>query len=581
MTSSDTYVYDLSNEVDANPHIFMRKEYATCLDQSTGNYASNTSIIETSSLSNASKWVNYYEAKLLVPLSIFLTSSINGAFNPTATPCDFALGMKNTFLTLIHSINIQYNSVSITSQTGYSSLWNTFKLQTSLNVTDYASLASICFAPDTLTSVSYSATSTISGMGTMNNSNYASPEVITGLSNKAGLCNIGFLQRQNFLNYNPATNNSGVTTTTQSNLLYKSYCQSVAPSATNSGIWALFAVAEIRLRDLHDFFASAPLLKGSFLRLQLLLNNTSFGFTTTQINTTGPVAASMTLTSMSSAQAGVNPLMLASLNTDNGAFSLLYPTTPAAAPVPVPYIASIQVGATCLNTSQLQAMGTAVLSNPMLRSVTLSVPQYTFSPEIEMSYIQQGTKRIVFDDIFQYTIVNVQASSGTINALINNGIQGAQEMLVVPIVSSSSNQLSSAGNLALPAFQSPYDPCGGGPSGYIAQLTNLQVLVAGSSLLMKNAQYVYESFGQNYQGQAGQTNGNLNDGMGSGLVDQLGFWYSPFYYFNLSRGLASDDQVLKSITLLGTNTSNLQLDLYVFISHRKEITVDLRTGAMV
>ena len=62
---------------------------------------------------------------------------------------------------------------------------------------------------------------------------------------------------------------------------------------------------------------------------------------------------------------------------------------------------------------------------------------------------------MVFNDTFQYPIVNAQANSGTINSLINKGIQGAQEMIVIPVVSSSTNQLSSGGNLALPAFQSP------------------------------------------------------------------------------------------------------------------------------
>ena len=107
------------------------------------------------------------------------------------------------------------------------------------------------------------------------------------------------------------------------------------------------------------------------------------------------------------------------------------------------------------------------------------------------------------------------------------------------------------------------------------------MLLAGSTVLQKNSQYVYEIFGQDYFGQAGQTNGNLSDSLGSGLIDQLGFWYSPFYYIDLSRGLASIDLVLKSITFQCTNVSGLPLDLYFFVSYKKNFTIDLRTGAMV
>jgi hypothetical protein len=198
-----------------------------------------------------------------------------------------------------------------------------------------------------------------------------------------------------------------------------------------------------------------------------------------------------------------------------------------------------------------------------------------------MAFIARKTQKISFNDIFQYTVINVAANGGTINNLITNGIQGAQGMLVVPTVASATNFLGTGGTLALPQFQSPFDPCGGGPSAYCANLTNVQVLVAGSNLLQKNAQYMYESFGQLYQGQAGQINGNLSDGLSSGLIDQNGFFYSPFYYFDLNRNLASDDLVLKSITLLGTNTGSLPLDLYIFISFKREFTIDLMTGAII
>jgi hypothetical protein len=355
--------------------------------------------------------------------------------------------MKNTFLTLIHAIQIKYNATDITNSTGYSSMWNCFNLQTSFNATDYASFATICFAPDTLPSVNYTSTPTAAGVGVLNNSNYGVPESVTGTSNKAGQVNIGFLQRQNFLNYNPSLQvNNGVnsySSTAQATTLYKSFCTSTAPTATTSGIWALFGAVEVRLRDVHDFFASAPLIRGGYLNLNILLNNTSFGFNTIQgqgvgadAGTQPATSATMFLTSITSAQGGVNPLMVASgvLGAGNaivnGGSSLFYPQVPPTAtglnPPTLTYSESITEGSTGLNTTQLQNMGNQAPQNPFMKSVTLSIPQYTFSPDIEMAFIARKTQKISFNDIFQYTVINVAANGGTINNLITNGIQGAQ-----------------------------------------------------------------------------------------------------------------------------------------------------------
>jgi hypothetical protein len=590
--SSDLYVYDLSSQTEGDAHLFQRRDVLSCIDLNTMNYASNMCTIQTDVLTNSSKWLNLYEGVLIVPISIFLTTSnvstaAGNAFNPAATPCDYALGIKNSFLTMIHNISVQYNGVTITNQIPLCSMFNCFKLLTSMNSSDFASFASIGFSPDSLSSMAYSATATPGGIGMMNNANYAVPKSVTGSAIPAGSCNIGFLQRQNYFSYDPSAVGGGFTAAS-CGLVYKSYIGTpVAPVGTaSSGIWSQFILAQIRLRDLHDVFAQMPLLKGSFLRLQLGLNNTSFTFSATNavLNAAGTAIgtpSALFLTGLNSALGGVNPLMVASTLTNNGSNPLLYPTPTVANGTPAvttSYIASIQVGMTCLNTTQVQ-FGATQMGN-LIRSVTLTVPAYSFAPDIELSYLSQGQKKVVYNELFQYTIFNV-ANSGTINAIVSNGMLAPQEIYIVPVISGSTNFLNSNGTLALPAFQSPFDPCGGGSSSYIAQLTNVNVVVAGSNLLQKNTQYIFEAYGQNYNGQAGQVNGNLADSLGSGLIDELGFFYSPFYYCNLSRGLASDDLVLKSISVVAQNVSGYQLDLYVFITHKMDFTVDLRTGALV
>ena len=127
--SSDLYVYDLSSQTEGDAHLFQRRDVLSCIDLNTMNYASNMCTIQTDVLTNSSKWLNLYEGVLIVPISIFLTTSnvssaAANAFNPTTTPCDYALGIKNSFLTMIHNISVQYNGVTITNQIPLCSMWN-------------------------------------------------------------------------------------------------------------------------------------------------------------------------------------------------------------------------------------------------------------------------------------------------------------------------------------------------------------------------------------------------------------------------------------------------------------------------
>ena len=295
--SSDLYVYDLSSQTEGDAHLFQRRDVLSCIDLNSMNYASNMCTIQTDVLSNSSKWLNLYEGNLIVPISIFLTAATADpatGFNPVATPSDYALGIKNSFLTMIHNISLQYNGVTITNQIPLCSMWNCFKLLTTMNSSDFASFASIGFSPDSLSSMAYSATVTPGGIGMMNNSNYAIPKSVTGSAIPAGSCNIGFLQRQSYYNYDPAAA-GGFFNSTSCGLVYKSYISRNAPNGTVSSGWmAQYLCAQIRLRDLHDVFAQMPLLKGSFLRLQLGLNNTSFGFSVTNaVNNAGGTAIVM------------------------------------------------------------------------------------------------------------------------------------------------------------------------------------------------------------------------------------------------------------------------------------------------
>ena len=95
---SDQLVYDLGQQTEASPSIFVKKDWLSLLDNQNGQYNGNQSVIDTSQLSNSSRYMSYREAYLSIPMLMTLTCDVNGAgFAPAtiATSCDYAASLKN------------------------------------------------------------------------------------------------------------------------------------------------------------------------------------------------------------------------------------------------------------------------------------------------------------------------------------------------------------------------------------------------------------------------------------------------------------------------------------------------------
>ena len=171
----DKLVFDLSQEIEGSPNVFVRKDWINILDNQNQNYSNNQSIIDTSQLSNSNKYMSYREAYLAVPLLMtmgtptgtsYVSFQTTSGVLPAATPAfnafasagnsDYVLGLKNWFGTIIHSLTLDYNGTTICQQTPYSNMWNSFKLMTSLSYQDILSQGdSIGFFPDESTTFSY------------------------------------------------------------------------------------------------------------------------------------------------------------------------------------------------------------------------------------------------------------------------------------------------------------------------------------------------------------------------------------------------------------------------------------------
>jgi hypothetical protein len=192
----DKLVFDLSQEVEGSPNVFIRKDWLNILDNQNTNYQNNQSIIDTSQLSNSNKYMGYRESYFSIPLTLNVTTPLVADVVPDYTAAagastlqnaavaeraDLCLGLKNWFGSIIHSFTLDYNGTTIVQQTPFCNMWNSFKLLTTLSYSDVKTMgASIGFYPDTSNSWIFSqitvAAGGVGGTAVLGQT-YASPQV--------------------------------------------------------------------------------------------------------------------------------------------------------------------------------------------------------------------------------------------------------------------------------------------------------------------------------------------------------------------------------------------------------------------
>jgi hypothetical protein len=115
--SADTLVFDMSSQSEGSPSVFVRKDWLSILDNQNQNYQGNQSVIDTSQLANSNKYMNYREAYLTCPLVLTLTGGATTGTdyflpNSAAASCDFAIGLKNWYGSIVHSFTLDYNGTT-------------------------------------------------------------------------------------------------------------------------------------------------------------------------------------------------------------------------------------------------------------------------------------------------------------------------------------------------------------------------------------------------------------------------------------------------------------------------------------
>ena len=633
--SGDNLVFEESLNTEVDTSQFIKKSWVYVNDNNSQNYTSQI-VIDTTPISNAGGWSSLQEGFIVLPLVVQLTSENAGSLPLNTPKGDWTWAFKNAgAMQLLNSCTVEFNNQNIVQQTSFTNVFRSFKMMTSFSESDVINEgADILFAPDSAGSWSYcpsigTATEEVNqlgsngyvsggtvGLGITNNRN--SPSLSTyatsaGFLNTAspafassgvagqpvfqadgsvifqgipspsreagsyGDYNVGMVQRQSYINYdaNVVEQASGcqnlVNPATSCEAVYRSNKnQSVAGSI----VWRVYA--KLRLKDLHDYFEKAPLMRGATIRMYLNTNQSIINFTVPNAShfngTVGANTAPLLGINSVNVVGGLTcPLMIAS-NTFGSGCSTLPPDT---------YNLSVSIFKN--NNSVQTAVEQAQTS---LQSCRLYVPVYYMNALSESRYLSLApTRQIKYRDIFQYQFSNVAGNGNSFNFLVSNGINAVKSILVVPFASAT-QPARLVNGIAIPATTSPFNfalnPCTSAPATPDPiMLSNFNILVSGVNLFLNNSQYDFENFREQLL-QSNQLNANLTTGLSSGLIGAREFSnLYRYYYGDASRCLPQDENLSRSIQIVGTNQSALTIDLLVFVEFERTMTVDIATGARI
>lgn len=616
------------------PATFVDKQWLYVNDSNNGNYTGQI-VLDSTTLSNSGSYIGWSEAWLAIPLILQAESA---ALSTGAEKFDFGMALKAAYWQIIHSMSVEFNNGSVVQQTPFLNVYSSFKNLTSWSEGDLKCWGKVCgFAPDTADSWVYntavSAASTASplggsGQGFCNNrlaATFATAGLLSdvafppqpgdaanvlntaltlateasGFSDSVNGCaNTGLLQRMKWLNFdmittgaatalpvvaivgaNAIANKTALLAQNETGLrqIFKNYIQTTATGR------AIIFNACVRLKDICDLFGKLPLMKGATVRLFINTNQCYLPLSVVapQVTTVGAVAAfpSLNLTAPPTILGGGQtcPIMVSSADLGQG-MNAIAPVKVGAPGAAVALKVALSI-VRCQFASNFTGANATVAAP--LTSVRLYAPGYVMSPQAEQSYLGMGqTKQIVYEDLFQYQFNSV--APGSFNFLVSNGLPNLKSLVLMSFLPAGSNGTGGAGayvSTPVSSLLSPFASSGGTPDPI--SLTNLNFQISGKNLFNDNKQYDFQEFNEQVVS-SNQLNGSLTTGLASGLIGEHE-WSDlyRYYYADASRGLPQEAGVSRSIQVQGTNNSAVSVNLMIFATFTRSLTVDLRSGKRI
>jgi hypothetical protein len=617
----DSIVFEESVNSEISSSEFVDKQWLYVNDNNNGSYSSQV-VLDTTPLSNSGQYINWSEAFILMPLILQIESG--AAVLDAGANFDYLGALKSGYWNMLHSLTCEFNNGNIIQQVPFLNVFCSFKNLTSWSQEDLINWSSVTgFRPDSALSWCYSSAAPLAagapvqtgGTGLANNRDapYVSITLVVGTdfftptltairaynqltqatlasNDVRAFWNEGLFERQLDINYDPtlavagpgapqfSSNKGALMTPEFANSVFRTFVNKVA----NSRWYNIDAI--IRLKDVADFFQKCPMLKGSTMRIYLNTNQVYYtlGLVGGQFTAATGQQASYGAVALTSAPVilgggGTNPTIFPSVDLGQGA-NLLVPLNSAAGAANT---AAVSVGLSIVRTQFSQL----TTRSGNISSVRLYAPAYTMNPIAEQRYLSlTPTKKVVYNDIFQFSFPNQAGNGNNFNILVTNGIPNIRSVLVVPLLPRLSNGTTTLADI-IPGCQtsstllSPF--CSTPSTPDPVAIENFQIQVSGRNLFINQLQYDFENFVEQLVS-SNQLNGSLTTSLASGLISKRDFQsLYRYYYGNCSRGLPSEEGVSKAIQILGQIRSPVNVDLMVFVEFEREITIDVRTGARI
>jgi len=642
MSSTSTeYEFTSSLKKDSNIYITKDRQYIYYNDLANGAYNSNTSEVkfELISLANTNQFVNWAESFVLIPLTLSMKAT-TGNFGADIDENAFALSLKNGYQHIIDSLLITVNDNPVNQPCQGANIPNSFRLY-EMSEDDRRIIGdSMNFYLDTGDSIRYIpppiptttvgndvfgttfqyGTTALTGISTaglvewaaadrpvsvkkgqqftidgitytvQTNSRIISDDELTVLPKPAvaiggktitwqtplsltnvglGECNNviskanalfdpskGFLtnlinegRQKRILNtgYDPskADINTYFTTLAKTGEAFRN-C--VLTNSTTEVIYNIFAT--IPMSVLHDFFDKLPISRGISVRLNLYLNT---GITISE---------------------GVNNAQHVSIKN----YTMPRQTCPfMVSPIANdPLVGSgFRITGNCTEVQYNLKIGNT--SQPNCR---FYASLYTFNPQTEALYISSPERNILYNDIVQYVIPNVGYNQ-SVNNLITSGISRLRGLLLVPILSGTSNHCG-----GLDAKQSPFSSCPATCFPY-TKITNFQIQISGRPVFNTPLSHTFMFYNTGVKPELSINGGSMRSlGMSSGCISKSDFESSyGFYYVDLTNiESEAEDNASKSVQVLfQNNVSNntIFLDYYIYLYFQKQIGLNISNGAFL
>jgi len=551
------------------------RQFTWIPDNNQNSYPNGQILFDGAALSNSGRWIDPTQSYMVIPLVLSVQGSFPvGANNAGNIENVFAASLKNGVHQLINSVAVEVTNNAVTNLTSFSNLDINYRLLTSMSFEDQQNFGgSIGFSKDTAESIEYSSAADARGLGEINNR-----ITQTGVFSTAGgwgayaRSNQGRAQRMvNNTSFDPVNNTAQALFTSRQTcgIVGKNYCE-VVPAAAPTNI-NYYVMATIPLKILHQVFAKMPLVRGSYWRIVVNLNTQCLS--TLTVNAAGNYV-SVATTSINN----MVPYQISPLGAGNG----LQATLPAGNATST---IQISLGVTrSFNTATSYA-------HSSLSQCRLYACLYEMAPLYEELYLKTNpVKDMHYTDILSFQVLNV-ASGSNFSQLLSNGISRMRYLLIHPMINTNANGTAGTANgawatatntLGLTSPQnSPFSSCPGtcAPQSHIS---NFNVLVSGTAIYQQAYFYKFEHWLQEIR-QSNSLNGGVPLSLSSWLISQSDYENAyGWIYVDLSRRASqANDDISRSLQILGTNMANYAIDLYCIVGYERQISISTGTGSLV